>query len=160
MARPRATCREYRVIAITDLPQVRGLDGALRPATKNELVDMGILVFDRGATNVQAICAGYWDKALGRGVDVAGNVWPGDLIAGRTGMYSGERFGLIENNLRTYKGGNSGGRRRLMKDKRPEEYDSMIDDDFIKGRPLQEAERLKRNLPNIMGDGHGKRRRR
>lgn len=75
------------------------------------------------------------------------------LLAGQRGMYRVKRQELIEASLNGYKKGVNGGRRRLMLDKRPEEFERKSEEETIPAQVLTESERLTRNLPRIMGDG-------
>lgn len=125
---------------------------------EQELMNMGIFEFDRGANNVQAICVGLYCPERGCGVDMYGNDWPGQVIAGRKGMYRRDREHLIAASLRTYKGGVNGGRTRLMQTPLPIEADQEHTIDgvvhsssaVVLGEP--EDERLAARLPRIMGD--------
>lgn len=138
----KQACKEYRIIPISDLPPAINPDLSERLATWEELAGLGIIEFDRGANNVQALTLGYYCPERGEGVDRFGNPWPGIVIAGKKGMYSAQRFPLIENNLLTYKDGANGGRTRLMQ--------TPLVNEPIPG--LEESERLKRRLPRVMGD--------
>ncbi len=156
-SRARSTCREYRVILFADLPKITavGPRGGIstRAATDDELMQMGIHVFDRGAHRVQALCGGYWDYDAQCGVNAAGDPWPGELIAGRRGLYRVKRQELIEASLVGYEDGQSGGRTRLMTNKRPEEFDQGTGKNRTAAITLTESERLERALPSIFGDG-------
>jgi hypothetical protein len=92
---------------------------------------------------VQAICNGYWDRALKRGVDAQGNPWPGELISGRSGMYREARQVAIHQSLAQFEGGTSGGANRLLRVALPDEID----------QPLTPEQRLTVRLPRIFGDG-------
>ena len=153
------TCREYRVIPFAELPTVTEMDGTEREATDADLMQFDIHVFDRGANQVQALCNGYWDPDLEAGINAQGETWPGTLLAGRKGLYRKARLELVEASLKGYKGGENGGRRRLMADKRPEEFETRsrdleTDEEVITpAQELTEGERLSRAFPRIMGDG-------
>ena len=154
----KGTCKEDRAILFADLPTVTDEDGTVREATKQELMQFGIIVFDRGSQRVQARCAGYWDKKLKCGVDANGNVWPGVLLAGKTGQYRVSRNSEFAQVMREYEGGESGGRIRLMRDKLPEEFERTVSDPdsgeetIIPAITLTEFDRLSKRLPRIFGD--------
>lgn len=157
----RQTCKEYRVIAIADLPRIKPLFAHdTDTATALELANAGIFEFDRGATNIQAVCVGYYCDVRGCGVDASGNEWPGNLIAGAKGLYRKDREALIEASLLSYKGGVNGGRNRLMTTPLNIESDfqTTVDNEatFIPAVNLgetAETKRLSARLPQIMGDG-------
>lgn len=157
-SKARPGCREYRTIPFDELPRVPVDDfdpsQDTREATDDELRQFDIHVFDRGGHQVQAYCNGYWDKELGCGVDARGNRWPGELRLGRRGMYGAQRAQLVEASLRQFENGTSGGRRRLMLEKLPEELPRTDPDtgEAIPPAEYTETERLARRLPRIMGD--------
>lgn len=158
-SRARSTCREDRVIRFAKLPKGVGPRGGIVNATDQELRDKGIHIYDRGSTSVQAICNGYWDRERRIGVDAQGDPWPGILVGGRTGIYRAQRLELKAASLRSFEDGQSGGRQRLMLDKRPEEFDRTFPntdrrrrDIVIAAVELTEDERLARALPRIFGD--------
>ncbi len=155
----RGTCREDRAILFADLPTVTEENGTVKAATNQELLQFGIIVFDRGSQRVQARCHGYWDKNLQCGVDANGNAWPGVLLTGRTGMYRKQRNAEFAKVMQKYEKGTSGGRKRLMLDKLPEEFERTETDPDTKEETtisaitLTEGERLSIRLPRIFGDG-------
>lgn len=156
MKRARSGCRLHKVIPFADLPKIKDEDGNEREvvATKAELMQFNIFEFDRGANKVQAICGGYLNNDTNEPEDGQGNPWPGEHICGGTGIYREKRLPLIAASLISYKGGDNGGRKRLMLDKRPEEFDRPDGDGgTIPAVVLNEMERLTKNLPRIMGDG-------
>ena len=143
----RQICREYRAIPFEDLPTVRDDDtGELRQATQDELKAFGIYVFDQGAHKAQALYNGYWCDVQKCGVDARGNPWPGEFIDGQVGLYGEKREDRIRRSLESYKGGNNGGRVRLLQTPRGEE--TRTEDP----ETLTERERLHRRLPKIAGD--------
>ena len=156
MNNARAGIREYRAIPLSDLPKVLITPGGVRKraATDDELLQMDIHMIHRGTTNALAICNGYLNRETKQSEDAHGNPWPGEVLEGKPGMYREQRQQLIEANLKAYKGGNSAGRKKLMQDKRPEEFDRPDGDGgTIPAEILTESERLFRALPRIMGDG-------
>lgn len=154
----RQGCREYRIIPISSLPTVRAEDGSQRTASKQELQNLGLFEFDRGASNVQVECVGYYCDVLKCGVDANGNPWPGSKLAGGKGHYRKDREPMIKENLTTYKGGVNGGRTRLMQSPLSKETGSTttIDGETIITAAVvlsdPETERLAARLPRIMGD--------
>ena len=158
MGRARSGCREYRLILLVDLPRVVDDLGHDREATDGELMQKDIHIIYRGATNALALCNGYLNKETRQPEDAHGNPWPGERLCGGAGIYREKRLGLIAASLITYKDGNNSGHKRLMLDKRPEEFDQPIEDGnggggVIPAVTLTSIERLSRNLPRIMGDG-------
>ena len=155
----RGTCKEVRVILFADLPTVTNDDGTVREATDEELLQFGIIPFDRGSQRIQATCYGYWDKKLKRCVDYNGNSFPGILLTGKTGMYRRQRNAEFSKIMQTYENGTSGGRNRLMLNKLSVEFEQRFTDPesgietVTPAITLTEGQRLAKRLPKIFGDG-------
>jgi len=155
----KQTCREYRVIPIVDLPKyIDPLDMSERAATVEELAGFGIFEFDRGATNAQVLTVGYYCPDRDCGVDRFGGDWPGEVIAGKKGIYGAARCELIKQSLLAYKSGVNGGRTRLMQTGLAKESAQSF---TVNGTTTNipavvlsdpESERLAARLPRIMGD--------
>ena len=158
----KQTCKEYRVIPIADLPKSRTYpENTEATATIQDLEQLGIFEFDRGSTNIQALCVGYYCPTRKCGVNNQGEPWPGTLIAGSKGIYRRDREPMIERSLRTYKKGKSGGKRRLIdtpleietkREVQTPEGETVVLEPVDLGDAAQSI-RLKARLPKIMGDG-------
>lgn len=137
----KSVCREYRVVALADLPQVHDDADNLVDATDDDLAQLGIHVFYRGSRNACCIFNGF-----------EGEDRPGELITGRVGMKRDVRCAAIDTAMRAYRGGDNGGKRALMDTALPEETTRVVDGVTVPGRILSPAQRLARRLPRIMGD--------
>lgn len=141
--RAKQVCKEYRLIPNRDMPQPKAKEFPDDPEPELNLADLGYYVLYVGTTNTLAVCVGY-----------EGAVWPGTLLAGAIGTYRTQRLVLIEQSLRAYNDGVSGGKIALLDTPFADEVDLVVDGLRVSiGRPLTPSERLARRVPRIMGDG-------
>ena len=138
----RSIKREIRAIPIND-PILRMQPGN-RPADEETLLGRGIWVQYRDANEVICLCNGYDDQE-----------WPGELIAGRVGMYGPDRRALAFERLpaRANSAAFDALSARIPEIEDDQPADPVTGDPGQSGRTLTPRERFERRLTRIAGDG-------